>query len=92
MATRKSSPVVKAATSVASSSKRRTKQERMIDMLRRPEGATIAQMSKAFGWEAHTVRGAISGALKKKLGLSVAATKEDRGRVYRIRTRNESRA
>jgi Protein of unknown function (DUF3489) len=91
MATLKRGSGAKAANPVTSKSKRGTKQQRMIDMLRRPEGATIAQMSKAFGWEPHTVRGAISGALKKKLGLSVASTKEERGRVYRIRTGHESR-
>jgi hypothetical protein len=53
-------------------------------MLHRPDGATIPQMSKAFGWEPHTVRGAISGALRKRLGLPVISTKEVRGRVYRL--------
>ena len=89
MATRKRSARAQAAKPAASVSKLRTKQQRMIDMLRRPEGATIPQLSKAFGWEQHTVRGAISGALKKKLGLSVTSTKEERGRVYRIRAGNE---
>jgi hypothetical protein len=92
MATRKRGLGAKATKPAARASKRRTKQQRMIDMLRRPAGATIPQLSKAFGWEPHTVRGAISGALKKKLGLSVASTREDRGRVYRIRADHESRA
>jgi len=62
-----------------------SKQQRMIEMLRRSEGATIAQLGEAFGWQAHTVRGAISGALKKKLGLKVVSDKpEDGERVYRI--------
>ena len=61
-----------------------TKQQRLIAMLRRPDGATIAQMAKASGWQPHTVRGAIAGAIKKKLGLAVIAAKENRGRVYRI--------
>ena len=92
MATRKRRLVARAAKPVTSGSRRRTKQQRMIDMLRRPEGATIPQLSKAFGWEPHTVRGAISGALKKKLGLTVTSTKEERSRVYRIPTGNESHA
>jgi hypothetical protein len=57
----------------------------MIEMLRRSEGATIAQLGEALGWQAHTVRGAISGALKKKLGLKVVSDKPESGkRVYRI--------
>jgi Protein of unknown function (DUF3489) len=52
-----------------------TKQAQMIEMLRRPEGATVEQIAAATGWQHHTIRGAISGALKKKLGLTVEATR-----------------
>jgi Protein of unknown function (DUF3489) len=52
-----------------------TKQARMIEMLKRPEGATVEQIAAATGWQHHTIRGAISGALKKKLGLTVEATR-----------------
>jgi hypothetical protein len=52
-----------------------TKQAHMIEMLKRPEGATVEQIAKATGWQHHTVRGAIAGALKKKLGLTVEATR-----------------
>jgi len=52
-----------------------TKQAQMIDLLRRPEGATVAQIAAATGWQHHTIRGAIAGALKKKLGLTVEATR-----------------
>ena len=62
-----------------------TKQAALIAMLRAPDGATIEEITTATGWQAHTVRGAIAGALKKKLGLEVASEKvEGRGRVYRI--------
>lgn len=61
-----------------------TKQAKMIDLMKRSEGATVEQIAKATGWQHHTIRGAISGALKKKLGLKVEATKEDGGTVYRI--------
>ena len=62
-----------------------TKQAQIIAMLQRHEGATIAEMVEATGWLAHTVRGSISGALKKKLGLPIAAEKvEGRGTVYRL--------
>ena len=47
----------------------------MIELLRRPEGATVEQIAEATGWQHHTIRGAISGALKKKLGLTVEATR-----------------
>ena len=62
-----------------------TKQATLIAMLRAPDGATIAEIMAATGWQSHTVRGAMSGALKKKLGLEVTSEKvEDRGRVYKI--------
>jgi Protein of unknown function (DUF3489) len=62
-----------------------TKQAQLIAMLKRPEGATIEEIVNAFGWRPHTVRGAIAGALKKKLGLNVQSEKDQqRGRVYRI--------
>jgi len=62
-----------------------TKQAIMITMLRRPEGATIAQISEATGWQFHTVRGAFAGALKKKLGLEVTSQKvEGSERIYRL--------
>ena len=47
----------------------------MIELLKRPEGATVEQIAAATGWQHHTIRGAISGALKKKLGLNVEATR-----------------
>ena len=55
-------------------------------MLKQPDGATIVEIAKALDWQPHTVRGAIAGALKKKLGLNVESEKvDDRGRVYRHR-------
>jgi len=60
------------------------KQAVVIDMLRRPEGATIAELVEATQWLPHTVRGCLAGALKKKLGLTITSEKEgERGRVYR---------
>ncbi len=62
-----------------------TKQAILIELLKRPKGATIEQMATKTGWQAHSVRGAMSGTLKKKLGLAVtSAVVEGRGRVYRI--------
>ncbi len=62
-----------------------SKQAQLIEMLKSPKGATIEEIVKKFEWQAHTVRGAIAGALKKKLGLDVQSEKiEGRGRVYRL--------
>lgn len=62
-----------------------TKQETLIEMLRAEGGATIDEIVAATGWQPHTVRGAMSGALKKKLGLHVTSEKiENRGRVYSL--------
>ena len=63
---------------------KRSKQDEVIAMLRRPEGATVDEVARATGWQRHTVRGVFSGTLKKKLGLTLASAKEARGRVYRV--------
>ena len=64
--------------------KRPSKQDVVIAMLRQPEGATVEEVASVTGWQRHTVRGVFSGTLKKKLGLTLASAKEERGRVYRI--------
>ena len=62
-----------------------TKQEAVIAMLRAEGGATIDEITAATNWEPHTARGFMSGALKKKLGLTVTSEKVDgRGRCYMI--------
>jgi predicted transcriptional regulator len=62
-----------------------SKQAQLIAMLRRPKGATVDEIAEALEWQRHTVRGAIAGALKKKLGLDVTSEKDaKRGRVYRL--------
>jgi len=68
-------PVVKEGTKLAA----------LVSLLGRKTGATIEEAVKTTGWQSHSVRGAISGALKKKLGLRVDSSPvEGRGRVYRI--------
>src|SRR6202171_6830856 len=62
-----------------SDAKRASKQDAVIALLRRPEGATGDEVASATGWQRHTVRGVFSGTLKKKLGLTLASA-----RVYRI--------
>jgi hypothetical protein len=62
-----------------------SKQAMVIAMLRNPGGATLAEIVTATGWQKHTVRGAISGAIKKKLGLAVTSSRrEDGQRTYAI--------
>ena len=75
-------PVAKAADARAGS-----KQAQVIGLLQRPEGATIDEVAAAMGWQRRTVRGLISGALKKKLSChQVISEKTERGRLYRIAT------
>ena len=69
-----------------------TKLGALIAALRKPEGATIPELMEATGWQAHSVRGAISGNLKKKLQLEVVSDAvENRGRVYRIATEGSAK-
>ncbi|MBN1546461.1 MAG: DUF3489 domain-containing protein [Syntrophaceae bacterium] len=62
-----------------------SKQETLIKLLTHPNGATMVEMAKLTGWQHHSIRGVISGVLRKRLGLSVLSTKDgERGRIYRI--------
>ena len=62
-----------------------TKQEALITLLARPEGATIDELAEATGWQRHTVRGTMSHTLKKRLGLEITSSKEDgQERRYRV--------
>ncbi len=62
-----------------------TKSEKVIQLLLRPSGATIAEFQKVTGWQAHSVRGFLSGTVKKKLGLNVVSEKDEASeRCYRI--------
>ncbi len=57
----------------------------VLEMLRRPEGATLADIQAATGWQAHSVRGFISGSLGKKMGLAIESLKTSEGaRAYRV--------
>ena len=79
------SDIVEGATAKPSSTRDNSKQAQVIELLRRPEGATINQICEATGWKQHTVRGTFAGAFKKKLGLQITSTKESGGqRVYRV--------
>ena len=80
-----SDAVVTASVETTGTRRAGTKQAVLIDLLRRKDGTTLDEMVAATGWQAHSVRGAMSAALKKKLGLIITSEKtEGRGRVYRI--------
>ena len=65
-----------------------TKQERMLTLLSRPEGASIAEMMQATDWQQHSVRGFLAGTVKKKPGFSLTSLKPKDGvRRYRIESR-----
>lgn len=58
----------------------------VVALMRRPEGATVTQMGEATGWQPHSVRGALAGALKRKHKLTIVGEPGEAGRVYRIAT------
>jgi hypothetical protein len=63
-----------------------SKAAKILDLLKRPEGATLKGLMKATDWQAHSVRGFLSGTIGKKMGLKVASTKtEDGERTYSIK-------
>jgi hypothetical protein len=62
-----------------------TKHARIIAMLRKPTGTTIAAIVAATDWQQHSVRGFLAGVVRKKLGLNLVSDQTDKGRVYRIK-------
>jgi hypothetical protein len=62
-----------------------SKTAEVLEMIKRPKGASLAEIMKATGWQAHSIRGFVSGTLGKKMGLTVeSAKREDGARVYSI--------
>lgn len=68
-----------------------TKQALLVDLLSKPKGVTIDEMVGSTGWQRHSVRGAISGTIKKRLGLTVVSKEvKGLGRVSRIAANQEA--
>ena len=69
-----------------STPRKESKQALFIEAMRTAKGISISEAAERFGWQAHTVRGAVAGGLKTKLGLKVEAERDEkRGTVYRIK-------
>ena len=65
--------------------RRGTKTAKILALLRRPAGASLSELKKATGWQAHSVRGFLSGAVKKKMGLHIdSVSRDDGGHAYRV--------
>ncbi len=85
VAPKKSSARKKASRGARPAGRDHTKMAKVIALLQRPEGATLQAIMRATSWQTHSVRGFISGQLKKKLGLKVRSFQRDGERVYSIK-------
>ncbi len=87
-ANKKAIPPKKApkATKMVKAARHGSKTSTVVDLLKRPDGATLREVMKLTGWQAHSVRGFLSGTVGKKMGLAVTSTrKEDGERTYSVK-------
>lgn len=72
----------------AAAARRGSKTAKVLDLLKRPGGASLGELMKATGWQPHSVRGFLSGTLKKKMGLQLESSRrDDEERAYRLRSK-----
>ena len=84
---KKAAPKKKAPRSARNDAREGSKTATILELLRRPDGATAKELLKATGWQAHSLRGFLSGTVGKKMGLTVASTKSEGGeRSYSIKS------
>ena len=82
--TKTRSKVKRAKPIVHHNTRAKSKQDAVVALLNRPQGATIAALIAATGWQSHSVRGFLAGVVRKKLGLTLDSEKTDGERVYRV--------
>ena len=80
------------ANKLTATDKKSSKQSRVVELLRLPEGTTIEAVMKATGWQQHSVRGFFAGVVQKKLGLKLKSEKVDGNRIYRVTSESSTGA
>jgi transglutaminase/protease-like cytokinesis protein 3 len=81
---------VKASVAASRNRSAPSKQDVVLALLQRPKGVTISEINEATGWQPHSIRGFLSGVVKKKLKLKIESSKDGGDRSYRIKTQASS--
>jgi hypothetical protein len=89
---RRAKPIGSASSPAKGAANRETKRDKVLVMLRSNRGATIAAMVKMTGWQQHSVRGFLTGVVRKQLKLDLTSEKPGKDRIYRIKAARSSAA